>query len=72
MRPRRARRVQREGWRRSLKAGGSLRLVLDDTESPHSTAEMVGAVSRFRDENGAEFDAMAAESARIARAGEQP
>ena len=59
------------GWRQ-LKAGGSLRLVVADTGSSHSTAEMVGAVSRFRDENGAEFDAMATESARIAREGERP
>ena len=58
------------GWRQ-LKAGGSLRLVVADTGSPHSTAEMVGAVSRFRDENGAEFDAMAGESARIALEGER-
>ena len=45
--------------------------MVADTGSPHSTAELVGAVSRFRDENGAEFDAVAAESARIAREGER-
>ena len=58
------------GWR-PLDAGGPLRLVVADTGKIHSTAEMVGAVSKFRDENRAEFDMMAGESARIARYGER-
>ena len=57
------------GWRPL--GAGKLRLVVADTGISHSTAEMVGAVSRFRDGNRAEFDAMAGESARIARRGEQ-
>ena len=57
------------GWR-PLSAGRPLRLVVADTGRAHSTAEMVGRVSRFRDENRAEFDMMADESARIARYGE--
>lgn len=56
------------GWR-PLGAGRPLRLVVADTGRAHSTAEMVGRVSRFRDENWAEFDTMAGESARIARDG---
>ena len=57
------------GWR-PLDAGGPLRLVVADTGKIHSTAEMVGAVSRFRDENRAEFDMMANKSTKIARYGE--
>lgn len=60
---------QDAGWM-PLVAGGPLRLVVADTGKIHSTAEMVGAVSKFRDENRAEFDMMAGESARIARYGE--
>lgn len=57
------------GWR-PLGAGRPLRLVVADTGIAHSTSEMVGRVSRFRDENRAEFDMMVDESARIARHGE--
>ena len=57
------------GWR-PLGAGGRLRLVVADTGEPHSTAEMVGKVSRLREKKRAEFDAMAEESAGIARRGE--
>ena len=58
------------GWR-PVASGGRLRLVVGDTGMRHSTAEMVGAVSRFRDKNGAEFGAMADESAGMARKAEQ-
>ena len=58
------------GWRPAA-SGGRLRLVVGDTGMRHSTAEMVGAVSRFRDRNRAEFAAMSDESASIARKGER-
>ena len=58
------------GWRPAA-SGARLRLVVGDTGMRHSTAEMVGAVSRFRDKNRAEFAAMAGESAGIALRGEQ-
>lgn len=57
------------GWRPAA-SGARLRLVVGDTGMRHSTAEMVGAVSRFRDNNRAEFAAMAGESAGMARKGE--
>ena len=57
------------GWR-PLAAGCRLRLVAADTGEPHSTAEMVGKVSMFREKERAEFDAMAKESARLALYGE--
>lgn len=55
-----------EGWRR-IDAAERLRLVVADTGVPHSTPRMVGAVSRFRDQNRPEFEAMAGESARLAQ-----